>query len=367
MALLFTALFLDERMESAPFITDYIIQPKRTVWVRINRRWQMHPEYQDKPTELEVAELIKDAQAADVVAAGPKEAVGEEFAVGGVTFQRNNFSFEISDKAHGGFRYRMHLSNELQGIELNIRVLRSDGVDARKLGFTDEIVSRLLARKTGLIVVAGKTGMGKSTTLAALVRELPQFYPESRLITVESPVEYPFDDLQGMHVSQRQVGLHVKSFKSGILNIKRESADFALIGEIQNEKEINGVFEAASAGHLVLTTCHAETIPKALDFLRRGGDPAIMQQRIATYVNAIVVQELVPALGDRYCYPELAYEILINHPGETNAITATLRNGTWDGLELRDANQQTPMSVRLGELVAQRKISRETANKVRPL
>ncbi len=357
MAHLFQTLFLNAGLKSGPYITDYIIQPGNHVWVRINRRWQKHPEFKEKPTSEQVKELIQAAEKEDVVKVNRRKVANPEtFTLSGTTFEQNNYSFEIEDESRKEiFRYRIHLSNEMQGVEVNVRVLRAGEIDARELGFTEAIIDRLMARRTGLIVVAGKTGSGKSTTLAALVKEIGRFYPESRLITVEAPIEYALNQTPGLHVSQRQVGMHVESFKAGILNIKRESADFALVGEIPNEDEINGVFEAASAGHLVLTTCHAETIPKTLDFLRRGGNSEDMQQRIATYLNAIIVQELVPAGGEGYQYPVLAYEVMINNPEDTREITSMLKKGSWEGLDLKGSGQFT-MQARLKELIDTHKI-----------
>jgi twitching motility protein PilT len=358
MAHLFHTLFLNSEIKSSPYITDYIIQPGNYVWVRINRKWQKHPEFNEKPTSEQVRELVQSAEKEDVVKVATSQgATSETFAIGGAKFAQNNYSFEIEDESRKDvFRYRVHLSNEMQGVEVNVRVLRAGEIDARDLGFTDSIIERLMRRKTGLIVVAGKTGSGKSTTLAALVKEIGRFYPESRLITVEAPIEYALHQTAGLHVSQRQVGTHVESFKTGILNIKRESADFAMVGEIPNVEEINGVFEAASAGHLVLTTCHAETIPKTLDFLRRGGNSEDMQQRIATYLNAIIVQELVPASGEGYHYPALAYEVMINDPQETREITSLLKKGNWESLDLKEGQGQFPMEVRLRELIEAKKI-----------
>lgn len=126
------------------------------------------------------------------------------------------------------------------------------------LGIPDEIVEAVLKFKDGLVIFAGATGSGKSTSMASLLekRMKERNYTE-RIITIEDPIEYYFDHPV---VSQREVGKDTQSFYRGLRAAMREDPNIILLGEVRDFQTAEACLQAAETGHLVLTTLHATSV-----------------------------------------------------------------------------------------------------------
>lgn len=180
-------------------------------------------------------------------------------------------------------------------------------------------VIELCSEKSGLILVTGPTGSGKSTTLAMIVDQINQRYPHS-VITIEDPIEFIHKDKRSV-ISQRQIGQHVPDFATALRASLREDPDVILLGELRDLETISLALTAAETGHLVLATLHTSSAPSTIS---RIVDvfPAAQQDQVRTQVaealSAVVSQMLIrnPKGESR----NAAFEIMLNNNPIANLI-----------------------------------------------
>jgi twitching motility protein PilT len=205
-----------------------------------------------------------------------------------------------------------------------------------------EVLGTLIDVPRGIVILSGATGSGKSSTLAALIGGINRKY-ERRIITVEDPIEYTFQDERSI-VTQREVGLDTASFAGALRQVLRQDPDIILIGEIRDAETLRIALLASETGHLVFTTLHASSaslaVPRLLDeFPKAERD----QQRLALAANlqAIVCQRLIPDI-DGVVIP--AVEILFNTPtvkkilqrDQLDLLAAAIETGNEDGMQTFD-------------------------------
>jgi len=123
-------------------------------------------------------------------------------------------------------------------------------------------LKRFIAPTTGLFLVSGPTGSGKSSTLAALIQEI-NLAEARHVVTIESPIEYTFR-LRRAYIRQREVGRDTPSFEQGLLDALREDPDVLMVGEMREPQTMRLTLNAAETGHLVLSTVHSSTCVEAL-------------------------------------------------------------------------------------------------------
>ena len=163
--------------------------------------------------------------------------------------------------------------------------------------FTDlnlpDAVQGLADFHRGIVVVAGTTGSGKSTTLASIIGKINRSRSE-RLITIEDPIEYAHDNQKSL-VSQVEVGQDTESFEYALKAAMRQDPDTLLIGEIRDTFSLTTALRAADTGHLVFTTIHATNASMAVQRIVSLFDvnqKDLMQQQLALNLNAIICQRL---------------------------------------------------------------------------
>lgn len=191
----------------------------------------------------------------------------------------------------------------------------------------------------GIILLTGTTGSGKSTTLAAIIEEINKTQ-RRRIITIEDPIEYIFEDKQSI-ITQREVGLDTLSFQNALKYLMRQDPDVILIGEMRDRISIRTALLAAETGHLVMSTLHAGTaslaIPRILDMFPPDEQDQI-RLSIAGNFYAIVCQRLMKDIEDK-AIP--AVEILINTPtvrkliekNKLELLSAAIDTGREDGMQ----------------------------------
>jgi len=160
-----------------------------------------------------------------------------------------------------GARCRVNVFQTIRGIGMAVRILTSFKNNLNDCNLHPDL-QRLIQSKTGLIILSGPTGSGKSTTLAALLEEINNTH-RRQIIAIESPVEYFFAN-QKSYIRQREIPTHSPSFEQAITDSMRENPDVLVIGEMRTPEVMRLTLNAAETGHLVLATMHSSTCSEAI-------------------------------------------------------------------------------------------------------
>jgi twitching motility protein PilT len=285
-----------------------------------------------------------------------EEVARECAALGGVEAGLDvDFCFEAEDLG----RFRVNLHQQARGPGLAIKCIPLAVLPLPELGLPGSL-NEVTWHRTGMVLVTGPAGCGKTCTLAALLQEVNRSRRD-HIVTIEDPIEFVFES-EGCNVTQRQVGPHTRSFSRALRAALREDPNVILVSELRDIETIRTAVVAAETGHLVLGTLHtrdaASTVSRLIDVF-----PATEQDQIRTMIagslQTVVSQRLLPRAGGGRRVP--AYEILHVTPavahvirdGRTHQIPSLLQTGRRQGMVDLDA--------RLEEMVAQGLITRETA------
>jgi twitching motility protein PilT len=180
-----------------------------------------------------------------------------------------------------------------------------------ELGLLPQI-RRIAESPRGIVLVAGSTGCGKSTTLAAMLEHINTNF-KKHVITLEDPIEYVFEDNQSI-IEQREVGLDTLSFHHALVHVLRQDPDIIMIGEMRDAVSFTAAMSAADTGHLVLSTVHTTTAPQSinriLDFFKAEEREQVRRQ-LSGCMQAVICQRMVTTVSGSVTP---ALEILINTP-----------------------------------------------------
>src|SRR5438105_703203 len=150
-------------------------------------------------------------------------------------------------------RFRTNLFQQRGQWALAMRYVKTQVPSFEELGLLPQI-KQLAESVRGIVLVAGSTGSGKSTTLAAMMEHINANF-KKHIITLEDPIEFVFEDNQSV-IEQREVGLDTLSFHHALRNVLRQDPDVIMIGEMRDSLSFNAAMSAADTGHLVLSTRH---------------------------------------------------------------------------------------------------------------
>jgi twitching motility protein PilT len=232
------------------------------------------------------------------------------------------------------------------------------------LGFPMVLADRILQLTSGLVIITGITGSGKTTTLAALVQMLIQ-KNGCRVLTIEEPIEYLLPSAPGSLVTQREVGVDVDSFYDGLKYGLRQDPDVILVGEIRDRNTAQMAISAAETGHLILTTLHTQdakgAITRMVDLFPVDTQDDVRTQLSLSFKYVISQHLLPPATpGEKRA---LALEVLAN----SHSVAAAIRQGRIESLESAIQTGRKAGMINLDEslteLMQAGKITRETARR----
>jgi twitching motility protein PilT len=166
--------------------------------------------------------------------------------------------------AIGGVRCRINFFQTVRGLALAIRLLAASIKDLHGCNLHPDF-RKLIEATTGLVIISGPTGSGKSTTLAALIEEINATRARN-IVTLESPLEYIYTNRRSF-IRQREIPTHSPSFEQGIIDALRENPDVLVVSEMRTPEVMRLTLNAAETGHLVLATMHSANCAEALSRL----------------------------------------------------------------------------------------------------
>jgi twitching motility protein PilT len=201
------------------------------------------------------------------------------------------------------------------------------------------ILKRIAESPRGIVLLAGTTGSGKSTTLAAMIEHLNANF-KRHIVTLEDPIEYVFEDNQSV-IEQREVGLDTPSFQHALKHVLRQDPDVIMIGEMRDAISFQAAINAADTGHLVLSTLHtvnsSQSVTRILDFFK-AEDREQVRRQLAGTLQAVVTQRMVQTVNGAVT---VAQEVLINSPtvrkiieeNRLDKLSAAIETGQDEGMQ----------------------------------
>jgi twitching motility protein PilT len=190
-------------------------------------------------------------------------------------------------------RFRVSLFKQRGRLSLVARRVNNYVPNFKELGLPESI-SKLCDFSEGMVILAGVTGCGKSTTIASMLDFIAEREP-LHILTIEDPIEYTFTDKKA-YINQREIGLDVRDWHKALKDAVRQDPDVILVGELRDVETFEAAFQAAETGHLVFGTIHASSaassIGRILD-LFPADKHATIRQALANNLKAVVAQKLL--------------------------------------------------------------------------
>ena len=277
-------------------------------------RVRQYGELKPVATEPLHADMVKDA----LYEIMPKLSVERFEAKDGT-----DFAYSIPGVA----RFRVNVMRQLNGMGAVFRAIPSKAKTAAELKLPEAVMG-LCRINSGLILVTGKTGSGKSTTLAAMIDDINN-REKGHILTIEDPIEF-VHVRKNCLISQREIGVHATSFTTALLSALREDPDVILVGELRDLETMSIAVTAAEMGILVMGTLHtngaAPTVDRLVNAFPADKQPHV-RTMLSTSLRGVVSQQLIPKADKQGRVAAL--EILINTPAVANLI----RQGKMDQLE----------------------------------
>ena len=234
------------------------------------------------------------------------------------------------DRAVGNFR--VNIFRQRGTISLVIRYVRSNVPPFDQLKLPSVLLD-LVAEKRGLILIAGATGSGKSTSLAAMIDYRNSTKP-GHILTIEDPIEYLFEHKQSI-INQREIGVDTTDYANALQNALREAPDLIMVGEVRDKETMQSALLHTLTGHLCLTTIHANNsyhaLSRIINLFPYDARSAVLSD-LSIGLRAIICQRLI---RNRDGEQQPAVEILLN----TALIAELIKNGEFT--QIKEAMEQS--------------------------
>ncbi len=243
-----------------------------------------------------------------------------------------DFSYHIE----GISRFRVNIYQEYHGPSISFRLIPDEIPSMDDLNM-DEVVKSMAMMHSGLILVTGPTGMGKSTVIASMVNYINK-NRSAHIITIEDPIEFVYQSKSCLF-SQRELNVHTHSFAGAIKAALRQDPDIVMVGEMRDLETISAAITLAETGHLVLSTLHtvdaAQTVDRIIDVFPANQQQQIRAQLAAT-LKGVISQTLVPRVDGNGRVA--AREIMVVNDAIQNCIMKAETNQIYSIMQI-NANQ----------------------------
>ncbi len=260
-------------------------------------------------------------------------------------------------------RFRVNLFRQRGLYAMAMRHVKSKVPSFDELGL-QPILKQIAESPRGIILLAGSTGSGKSTTLAAMIEHVNDNF-RKHIVTLEDPIEFSYDDNQSV-IEQREIGLDCESFQKGMKHALRQDPDIILVGEMRDGISFQTAMGAADTGHLVMSTLHttnsAMAVTRILDFFQAHEREQVRRQLAGT-LQAVICQRMVPTVNGSMTP---AQEIMVNSPtvrklieeNRLDKLPAAIETGAEDGMQ--NFNQALLKLVQEGKVTKEEALAKAT-------
>lgn len=268
-----------------------------------------------------------------------------------------DFSFEIQYLS----RFRVNAFVQHRGAAAVFRTIPSRVLTLDEIN-APLVLKEIIRQPSGIILVTGATGSGKSTTLAAMIDAI-NTEQRAHVLTIEDPIEFVHENKQSL-INQREVHRDTKSFSSALRGALREDPDVILVGELRDLETIRLAMTAAETGHLVFGTLHTSSAPKTIDRMIDvfpAEEKSIVRSMLSESLRAVISQHLIKKIGGGRV---AAYEIMVRVPAIRNLIRedkvpqmhSIMQTGKQYGMQTMDQSLQ--------RLVDHKQITQDDADKL---
>jgi twitching motility protein PilT len=263
------------------------------------------------------------------------------------------------------WRFRVNLLQQQGSLGLVARRVNNKIPDFKGL-YLPPGMEQLCRYDQGLVLLAGVTGSGKSTTIAAMLNYINQNY-RKHILTLEDPIEFVFTEDKCL-INQRELGQDVKNFAIGMKHAVREDPDIILVGEMRDEESFMTAIHAAETGHLVFGTIHASsaptTITRILDLFPEAMHSAL-RSAMAFSIKGIVAQKLIrsikPGVSRVPVVELMTFDVMVKKyvlEGQEHLLADHIRKSARDGMQ--------DFTMSLKSLIDQNLIDRNDALEIAP-
>jgi len=255
-------------------------------------------------------------------------------------FEKNKeCNFALATREGG--RYRVNVYYQRGEVSMVIRLIKTNVPSFEVLGVPSQVGQLALLRR-GLVLIVGAAGMGKSTTLAALVAHRARSL-DGHILSVEDPIEYIYPHGKSV-VEQREVGIDTLSFADALKNMMRQAPDVIVIGEIRDRETAKNAIMYAEAGALCLSTLHSNNANQAIERIVNFFPEELHRQvllDLSLNLKGVVSQRLLTGLhGGQVLATEVllqsAYSSALIQKGEIDQLKDAIRKGSASGMQLLD-------------------------------
>ncbi|HUR26815.1 MAG TPA: type IV pilus twitching motility protein PilT [Planctomycetota bacterium] len=267
-------------------------------------------------------------------------------------------SFGLSDQG----RFRANVFHQQGAVASVMRLIPTRIATFEQLGLPRAVCERICSLRSGLVIVTGSTGSGKSTSLASMINHINMGH-QGHIVTIEDPVEFTHLHKQCL-ITQREVGGDTQSFGKALKSVLRQDPDVVLIGEMRDFETIEAALTLAETGHLTFGTLHTsdavQTINRIVDVF-----PSHQQQQVRTQLaftlEAVVSQQLLPVATGRG--RAMAAEILICNPAVRALIRENKAHQIYSQIQTGQRLGMRTMASSLAELVKTGKVRLDDADR----